>query len=219
MKKRIDSEEEWLALRGTVITATEAPCLLGLNKYKSPNKMWDEKLHSTFRGNSYTYLGHLLEPVVVQTTNDMIGTNFKVIEDGRGKLFYTHPRLKLGATPDACDGEMFLECKTTKALNYLRYGNNPPTYYVMQLIIQLMCAGRDEGYLAILGTDLTQHTEELNLPLAIFKVKCCTMLQDLLEQELTRFWECTAEGKTFRVNSKVKKKAHLLIQLAYEKVY
>lgn len=223
MKTRVNDHDEWLQLRSEVITATEAPTLLGLNRWTSPNKMWQEKQHSTFTGNAYTYLGHLLEPIVVEVTNDMLDTEFEVIENDKGKLFYRHPKMKLGATPDAMEKHgnnvTLLECKTTKALNFLKYRSSPPPYYIMQLIIQMMCVGTEEGYLAILGTDLTQHSEELDMPIAIFKVNKINRLCELMEQELERFWTTVEKDAIFRVNSQVKKEASMLIQLAYNRIY
>ena len=215
MKKLLHGDEEWLKARQEVITATEAPVLLGLNPYSSPKKMWDQKTLRTFRGNSYTQVGQWLEPVVIEVTNQRLGTDFKLIENELGKIFYKHEDIKLGATPDAVAEGMFLECKTTKPLNYLRYRYNPPNYYIMQLQVQLYCAGFDKGYLSIMSTDLSQETEELVVPIAIFEVTRSEALCDLLKQEVIRFWDCRKRDKMFRVNSKVKRKAGQLIQMCY----
>lgn len=219
--KKLKTEKEWLAERKKVVTATELPVLLGLNKWQSPNKMMKEKVVSTFKGNSYTYIGQLLEEVVVQVTNDLLkDIKFTIIEEEGTKEFYRHEKLRLGATPDAInfEQEQFLECKTTKPLNYLRYSFNPPEYYVMQLMAQLMCAGWKTGYLSIMSTDLTQHSEKLDLPVAIFKVTLNDRLAELAEQEIERFWHCKEHEMIMRVDSKVKKEALRLIQESYVKV-
>lgn len=213
------TEEEWLELRKTVITATESSSLLGLNPWASANKMWKEKQNSTFSGNAYTVIGNWLEPIVVEAANMMLGTDFKLIEQTKNeKVFYFHDKVRLGATPDADDGTQFLECKTTKPANYLKYDVEPPMYYIAQLIQQLHCAGRKTGYLAIMSTDLSQESPELLLPICIYKVKCCPGICKLLDKEVKRFWTTVEKGDIFRVDSKVKNKAQLLIRLAYEKV-
>lgn len=225
MKKLLDGDEEWLKCRQLVITATEAPALLGLNKYTSPAKMWTEKTLKTFKGNAYTLIGRLLEESVVVVTNQKLGTNFQIIENEIGKIFYQHDEIQLGATPDAIEGNVFLECKTTKPLNYLKYKYTPPGYYIMQLQTQLYCAGFDLGYLAIMSTDLSVDHSLSDLtegeyvrdhfPITIFEVKRNERLCDLLKQEVIRFWDCQKRGKQFRVASKVKKEAILLTQTCY----
>src|SRR3990167_3056536 len=107
MKKLLKGDKEWLKARQQVITATEAPILLGLNPYSSPAKMWQEKTEKTFVGNSYTQIGQWLEPLVVTITNSLLGTDFRIIENDIGKIFYTHDEVKLGATPDSVDGNLF----------------------------------------------------------------------------------------------------------------
>ena len=218
-KVKVKNEADWLALRQSVITATEAPILLGLNKYQSPSKMLKEKREKTFMGNSYTRIGQVLEPVVVEFTNEILKTNFQLIEKDGQKVFYMHPIVALGATPDAIEGNMFLECKTTKPLNFLKYSNSPPPYYIMQLMVQLHCAGFKEGYLSIMSTDLTQHTQTLKVPMTIFKVTKREKLCILLEKEVKRALDCEREGKMFRVNGEVRNIAKLLTAISYERVY
>ena len=225
MKMLVLGDKEWLSQRQTVITATEAPTLLGLNRFSSPSKMWTEKTLRTFKGNAYTLVGNLLEESVVDITNKKLGSNFNIIENELGKVFYCHDDIKLGATPDAVEGNTFLECKTTKPINYLKYKFQPPANYLMQLQTQLYCAGFDVGYLAIMSTDLSvdhalsdlseDEYVQQHFPLSICKVKRDERLCELLHQEVIRFWECQDKGKMFRVNSKVKREASFLIQLCY----
>lgn len=221
MIKQLRTEEEWLAERKKVITATELPALLGLNPWTSPNKVMKEKENSTFSGNAYTIIGQILEPAVVMATNYLLKEDkFTIIEDKGVKEFYLHDTIRLGATPDAIDlkNKQFLECKTTKLANIERWKHSPPDYYVMQLIAQLMCAGWETGYLALMGTNLEQTTEELNLPVHIYKVRVNKRLEELAEQEVNRYWNTYEEGKSIRVDSKVKKEARALIQTCYQKV-
>lgn len=220
MKKLLKGDKEWLAARKQVITATEAPALLGLNPFMSPGKMWEEKTEKTFVGNSYTVIGQLLEPVVVACTNRMLGTDFNIIENEIGKIFYRHDQVRLGATPDAMNkaGDSFLECKTTKPLNYLKYKYCPPLYYIVQLQVQLICAGLDTGYLAIMSTDLSQAEQELRLPITIFKVARHLRLEELLIQEVARFWDCQKREVQFRVASKVKRESGILVNMCYTKI-
>lgn len=218
MKKLLKGDKEWLKARQQVITATEAPTLLGLNPFSSPAKMWAEKTEKTFVGNSYTQIGQWLEPVVVTITNSLLRTDFQIIENEIGKIFYQHDSARLGATPDAIGTNEFLECKTTKPLNYLKYKYCPPIYYLVQLQVQLICAQFDTGYLAIMSTDLSQADDVLRLPITIFKVARQPRLEELLIQEVNRFWDCRKREVQFRVASKVKKESGILMNFCYSKV-
>ncbi len=218
MKKLLKGDKEWLKARQQVITATEASSILGLNPYSSPVKMYEEKVNKTFVGNSYTMIGQFLEPVVVACTNYRLGTDFQIIENQIGKLFFQHDSMRLGATPDAIDGNQFLECKTTKPMNYLKYKYCPPITYLVQLQVQLICAGFDTGFLSIMSTDLSPVDQTLRLPLAIFKVTKSNRLEELLKQEVDRFWDCQKREVQFRVNSKVKKESGILVKMMKEHI-
>ena len=66
-----------------------------------------------------------------------------------------------------------------------------------------------------MNTDLTQKTFEINWPITIFKVVQSDQLCDILVEEANRFMD----NETFRVQSKHKKKAKLLLSLCYEKIW
>ena len=208
-----DTEEKWLELRKSYITASEAAVLLGLNPYSSPNKLKAEKIESTFKGNSFTRVGQVLEPVVVEVTNEVMDTKFKLYEDVGGKKFFT--KGALGATPDAVEGDVLLECKTTRPLTFEKYKENAPLTYLTQLQVQLYCTGNKLGYLAIMSTDLTMLTEKLIWPIVIYKVERNDAFCTLLEEEVKRF----LEEPTFRVNSSNKKKAQMLLSMSHAKIY
>ncbi len=214
MKYVLRTEEEWKDIRKKYITASEVATILGLNAYMSPNKLKQEKIQQDFVGNSYTKVGQLLEPVVVQITNYVLNSKFKLYEEDGAKSFFT--KGCLGATPDAVQGgNILLECKTTRPTNYLKYSIFPPLNYLLQLQCQLYCTDFVEGYLAILSTDLTQSTSELIWPISIYKVKKLDSLCNLMNEEAERF----LSTESFRVKSPLKKKAEVLLGMSHEKVY
>lgn len=211
MKYIVKTEAEWLELRKQFVTASGAAVLVGADPYSSPAKL---RTPEPFFGNAYTFVGQMLEPVVVNITNQMLGTHFELFENKEGhKEFYTEGFL--GATPDAHeDRKILLECKTTRPQTYIKYGAVPPEKYLIQLIVQLMCTGLEEGYLAILSTNLTQASANLVWPIAIFKVLPDERICAILKEEAERFHKNT----TFRVNSKVKQKMKLLLTMCYERI-
>ena len=218
-KHQLKTEHEWLALRKTIITATESSAILGLNKYLSASQMSKNKVENSFTGNAYTQIGSILEPAVVNAVNLILGTQFYLLENEYGKIMYLRDDVPIGATPDATNGLQFLECKTTNPTTYLRYRFSPPEYYVFQLMVQLYCAGLTEGYLAIMSTNLTQTKAELNIPISIFRVLLCPELCAILKSEVERYFELKAENKMFRVNSKIKQLSRLLVKFSYIQVY
>lgn len=211
MKHIVKTEEEWLELRKSYITASEAAVLVGADPYSSPKKIREP---STFTGNAFTEVGHLLEPVVVALTNKTLGTNFELYETPCGaKEFYTEGHL--GATPDAHENnKVLLECKTTRPRTYIKYNSVPPDKYIIQVFVQMMCTGIYTGYLAIMSTDLTQATATIDWPISVFKILHNETICDILKAEAERF----TKQKNYRVDSKVKKKVKLLLATTYEKI-
>lgn len=221
MKHIVKTEEDWLGLRKKYITASEAAVLVGADPYSSPGKI---RKPSTFTGNAYTDVGHLLEPEVVKQTNKALGMNFELYETADGtKEFYTVGNL--GATPDAHQGrEMLLECKTVNARTYPKYSAVPPNKYILQLIVQKICTEMKEGYLSMINTGLTgliQYEKYLINPvikkkyeLSVFKLLNVDELSSILKIEAKRF----TENEKFRVNSKIKQRVKLLLPLSYERI-
>lgn len=210
MKYKVKCETDWHKLRATCITASEAAVLVSLNPYSSPGKL---KQDTGFRGNAFTFVGQVLEPVVVDVTNRVLGTKFKLFEDVDGKVFYV--KENLGATPDATDGICLLECKSTRPLSFIKYCDAPPLMYLIQLQVQLYCTGKKVGYLAIMSTDLTQANDIIKWPIVIYRVQRNDVICKILQEEAARFFT----GDKFRARSDYKKKVTLLLSLCCEKIF
>lgn len=207
---KVKTEAEWHILRSQCVTASNAAVLVGCNPYSSPNKLRNPE---PFEGNAFTLTGQVLEPVVVDVTNRVLGTNFKLYEQEKDeKVFYTESYL--GATPDAVEGDILLECKSTRPHTFLKYSGYPPLNYLVQTQVQMECTGLDLCYLSILSTNLTQKTAEIKWPITIFKIWKNQELCDILQEEAKRF----TENETFRVKSKYKKKVKLLLSTCYERI-
>jgi len=211
MKHIIKTEADWLDIRKKYITASNAATLLGADPYSSPAALRNPP---EFHGNAFTRVGQMLEPVVVNVVNDVLGLTFELYETADGsKEFYTEGHL--GATPDAhMDRKVLLECKTTRPTTFIKYGSVPPSKYLIQLIVQMMCTGIPEGLLAIMSTNLTQRTSTLCWPIKIFKVlpdeRICGMLREQAERFVT--------NEKFRVDSSVKQKTRILLSMCYEEI-
>lgn len=214
-RHKVKTEIEWLQLRQNYITATEVASVLGLNRWQSAKQMWENKVHRNFTGNAYTYIGQLLEPVVVRLVNDTLHRNFISCDDAEGKVFLCDNALGLGASPDAEDDLAFLECKTAKPENLLKYSIIPPEHYVIQTSTQLLLdPTKKYAYLAFLGTDLTQLSPEFIAPVCIYRIDRSNALESLIKEEVSRFWKSREDGKMFKAKKTVKNKARILCRFA-----
>lgn len=214
----VHTNEEWLNIRSTVLTATEVSIILGLNSFKSVSEMLKEKRDPQPFENAYTFIGQLMEPLVVTITNKVLDTKFKLYESST-KSFFLDKELRLGATPDAHDDTMLLECKTTRPANFLRYSGHPPAYYLAQLYTQLICTNRTTGYLAIMSTDLSQKSPELKLPIHVFALTRLDRLDAYFFQEVKRFWETIDSDKQYRVNRKQTLTIELLLRILTKRIH
>lgn len=195
------SETEWLKLRLQVLTATEVSGILGLNPFKSPKQILEDKKKIEPFENAYTITGQLLEPVVVAMVNRELNSNFKLFENG-SRSFFLNEDIKMGATPDAGNEEFLLECKTTRPTNFAKWSYWPPLYYLCQLYVQLICINKQQGYLAIVSTNLTQETAKYNPPMHMHLLTRTEEIDAIIVKEVKRFWECAKNEKMYRVDRK-----------------
>ena len=89
--------EEWLALRGNMLTASDAATAIGKNKYQTPEDLLLKKcgLGEKFTGNAATEWGTKMEPVAIQMFEEQYGE--KVHELG----LIPHEKYPwLGGSPD-----------------------------------------------------------------------------------------------------------------------
>ena len=215
---RTDSEKEWLDLRKQYITASECAALVGL--YPKNNvgmgKVWKDKQEGAFKGNCFTLVGQILEPAVVNATNLILSENFRLFEDAPGeKVFYIDKSNKIAATPDASNGKVLLECKTTRPSNIYRYGLYPPKQYLAQVQCQLHCCELERAILAIMGTNLTQKGDPLQLPLVLFEVTRSEQFISLLCSQANTFFTCLDSGTQFKADTTIRKEAELLMDFCY----
>lgn len=150
--------------------------------------------------NAYMWTGRMLEPVVVNVTNDILGTDFKSFD---GKDFYLDLELGLGATPDAYTNKMLLECKTGKPSVHLRSELIPQLKYVIQLQTQALCFEAGSiNILTSMSNDMKQLTKVLNLKAASFAVARSKEIDDIIQSKVCEFWDCCRRDKLYRVDRK-----------------
>jgi putative phage-type endonuclease len=118
--------KEWFELRGNLLTASDAAAALGVNYFKSPEKLLLEKCgHKENEGpNVNTERGIRLEPIV----RDMYDSRYNKTTHEIGLL--VHPEHKwLGGSADGITEDGFLlEIKCPNKIS-----NKVPVYYMPQI--------------------------------------------------------------------------------------
>lgn len=207
------SEEQWLKLRCSCLTASDIGVLLGLNPYKTMTDVEESKQSWEPFDNEYMELGRFLEPRIVDEVNWAVNDNFQLFGDNS---FYHSPELKLGATPDASNQQTLLECKSTSPKNFLRWQHFPPYYYLAQLYTQMICCDYQEGYLAIRTTDMSINDQQ---KLIIFRLTRTEELDNILLDEVKRYWQFKKDEKTFRINRKQSLNTMVLFLINLERIF
>ncbi len=121
--------------RNTFIGGSDVASILGLNRYKTPYEVWEEKKHGirTFEGNQATEWGTKLEPVIVDHCQKEHGWNIECRND---KLISKFNPI-FGCHPDGlmiCVEEIVLvEAKTVSSQAYKHWQNELPLEYYCQV--------------------------------------------------------------------------------------
>lgn len=144
-----DNKELWLAERAKGITASDASAILGLSPYKTPFKVWADKLgllEDRQEESERMRWGHRLEAGIALGFAESKGLDVKQSGDLVG-----HPKYNwLMATPDFyCSDNSLLEVKNTSKF-WEWSENNTPDHAHIQVIIQLACTEYDIAHIAAL---------------------------------------------------------------------
>jgi putative phage-type endonuclease len=138
--------DEWFALRGNMLTASDLAAALGCNFFKHPETLILEKcgLAKKFTGNEHTERGIRLEPHVRDLYEKTC--NKKVHEFG----LLVHPEHRwLGGSPDGItDDGILIEIKCPNKIS-----TRVPVYYMPQIQLLLEIIGIEE-------CDFIQYSED-----------------------------------------------------------
>lgn len=160
---RPDTDREaWLEARRQVITATDISAILGMNPYKSPAEVWQDKkgLKADREPNAAMEWGNRLEAVIAQKWSE----ENPGIPMAPGEFVRDADR-PLGCTPDFLAGaDILLEVKTASEIVGRREFGEPgsdfvPRQYWLQCQFQLARTGRSICILAVLigGRDYREY--------------------------------------------------------------
>ena len=118
---------EWLALRGTMLTASDAATAIGCNPYETPDGLYVKKVGGRkFGGNAATERGTLLEPIA----RDMYDAKYNRKSHEIG-LVQHHTHKWLGGSPDGvteCGRLIEIKCPLTRKIE-----DKVPKHYIAQI--------------------------------------------------------------------------------------
>ena len=155
MKRLISTRElpkaEWLKIRKTGLTGTDAGCITGLNPYRSAFDVWNDKLTeeiSDFDNEAMRQGRDFEEYVAKRFTED---TGLKVRHANYIFQNEEHPILLADFDRLVVGENAGLECKTVSPYSAENWteGKIPPSY-VMQVQHYLAVSGFDAWYIAAL---------------------------------------------------------------------
>lgn len=156
-----------LERRRMFITATDVPCIIGVNKYKNAYDVYVEKTQSLqpWDGNNATEAGNLLEPAILAWASKKLGS----INPGEWRV---HENGILAATLDGIlpNGEV-VECKShgiCGPTNWDDWGkegtDDIPDVYALQVQTQMLVTGAARTWVPALigGRGFVLYTMEKN---------------------------------------------------------
>lgn len=194
------------------VTATEMSIILGLNPYETPRSLLDKKNNPKPIISNHLRRGKLKEPSVLEAF--FLDMHMKTYRHYGGTL--TLDGHRIAATPDAyvLNTNNVVECKSVTTRNITRWYKQIPDYYHIQVLVQMLVTGAEEGYIGALEEG---DPYECEYRFVAWKILPNDEIFSIMKTETERFWRETQEGKLFRVSSKVKKRVKEL--LAAELVY
>lgn len=139
--------------RHTYIGGSDVAAILGLNRYKTPYEVWDEKKNGNnpFTGNAATEWGKKLEPVLIDHYEQEEGC--KVEE--RNSLYWPDKNIPLACHPDGIRTypRRNVEAKTVSTVARKHWQNELPLEYYCQVQHEMFCTNTEDTDFICLSLD------------------------------------------------------------------
>lgn len=146
--------------RSKFIGGSDVASIIGINRYKTPYEIWDEKKNGNnpFTGNQFTEWGTKLEPVIIAHFEQKNG--LKVTDNNK---IYQSAIEHLACHPDGLfmkQGEYWLlEVKTASTNSVKHWGDEIPLEYYCQLQHNMFCTGTKKAMFVYLVLDSRDYQE------------------------------------------------------------
>ncbi|HEY2242722.1 MAG TPA: YqaJ viral recombinase family protein [Xanthobacteraceae bacterium] len=194
----IESRDAWLALRRQSVNASEVAIVCGEGAYGSLAELYAEKkgLRPPLVDSGVLRRGRWNEAAVFEALADE-RPEWQIV---RAKVYLRDRELRLGCTPDGFalapdrDGRGVIQAKTVSRSVFRRrwlddpdspIGTgeaSPPSYYVLQVITEMMLSGCSWGVLAVL------IMSEFDSTLRLFDIERNPEAEGRIEGRVADFW-------------------------------
>lgn len=239
---------QWLEARTKNITATEVSSLFGLNKYKSPRRLLQDKLHPEPVWSPFIRRGRILEPSVLKAVKEDLGwrvSPFLTVAPIRdafntiinsGLELTDHDVRRILSKAD--DNIYFYSCGTVR-LSATPDSVRLDSDFEVDALIELKSATEvrlDDWDVQVPFNYLLQvHVQMLctgvdkayvaglgafdPFPLIVYEVIWNDRIIQLIVTEVHRWWECYELGKDFVVNNRNKLEMIKLLTNNVRRIY
>ncbi len=148
----MEDRKAWLKLRTMGIGGSDASIIAGMNRWKSPFQLWQEKTGQVepeeLDDNEYIYWGRVLEQAVADRFTELTGK--KVHKQGMLQN-NSYPWMLANVDRMVVGENAGLECKTTNSFAGKQWdGDNLPDAYYLQCQHYMMATGLEKWYIACL---------------------------------------------------------------------
>jgi putative phage-type endonuclease len=192
--QKFETEAEWLEARKQYVTASEIACVVGLDAYKSPLRLYHEKRGEIdppdLSGNAAVQAGKALEGTILDIYQQEAGRKVDRCEPFR--LFVNSDYPMIAATPDGFDWrdeieqEGVVDAKNIGLRMAKHWDDGAPEGYRLQIHQQMIVTGAKCGSLAALigGQDFRY-----------FDYARSERLSDVIVNRAAEFMERVRKGK------------------------
>ena len=169
--------------RNKFIGGSDVAAILGLDRYRTPYEVWEEKKHGikSFEGNNVTEWGKILEPVIIQYFEKQHGVK---VSDNNVR-YISNEKDFLGCHPDGiCEiknERWLIEVKTVSSNAYKHWQNELPLEYYCQVQHNMFVTGLKKCKFVYLVLDDRSYNEiDVNFDVEYY---------DLVKAHLIKWWD------------------------------
>lgn len=162
----MEDRSAWLKMRTMGIGGSDASIIAGMNRWKSPFQLWQEKTGQVepeeLDDNEYIYWGRVLEQAVADRFSELTGKQVHKQGMLQNKAY---PWMLANVDRMIVGENAGLECKTTNSFSGKQWdGDNLPDAYYLQCQHYMMATGMEKWYIACLigGNHFVWKTVERN---------------------------------------------------------
>jgi len=201
----ISDRDSWLAERKNGIGASDAAVVMGMSVWKNNVTLWEEKTgrrEPQNVSNPFVQYGNDAEPLLRELfaldfpEYKVSFTPFKIMRHPQKSFIFATPD---GELEDAKGRRGGLEIKTAeirKSQDWLKWKDQIPDAYFIQILHQMLAT---EWQFVILKAQIKHYSKDGELSATtrhyFFERSDYLADVDLVEQEVTKFWESIQTGK------------------------